>query len=81
MLKAYNASLKNYGFDSIVTKNLLNSYNQQEHFISSMDRNSHKNKAITEIVDAIVKKNMHANAFYAWEDEKIVLQLVKTKGI
>lgn len=49
--------------------------------ISSMERMSTKSRAVTEIVDYENKKNYHTTAFYSWEDEKIVAQLIKIRGM
>ena len=41
---------------------------------------STKSRAITDILEHQNKKNYSTVAFYSWEDEKIVVQLVKSKG-
>jgi len=46
-----------------------------------MERMSTKSRAVTEIVDYENKKNYHTTAFYSWEDEKIVAQLIKIRGM
>ena len=45
-----------------------------------MDKMSTKSRAITDIIEYKNKKNYSTVAFYSWEDEKIVVQLVKTHG-
>jgi hypothetical protein len=80
LLKASSAANKNYGKESKVTRGLYDLYHSQEHIVNSMDKVSTKSRAITDIIEYKNKKNYSTVAFYSWEDEKIVVQLVKTHG-
>lgn len=44
-----------------------------------MDKYSSKSRALTEIIEFDNKKYYKTSAFYSWEDEKIVVQLIKVK--
>ena len=45
-----------------------------------MEKASTKSRAITDILDYQNSKQYNTVAFYSWEDEKIVVQLIKKKG-
>ena len=45
-----------------------------------MEKASTKSRAITDILEYQNNKQYHTIAFYSWEDEKIVAQLIKKKG-
>ena len=51
--------------------------------ISKLEKISLKNKAITDIADLDFegKKYYRMIAFYSWEDERIVAQVVKIKDL
>jgi hypothetical protein len=48
--------------------------------MNSLEKVSIKSRAITDILDYENKKNYRTAAFYSWEDERIVVQLIKCKG-
>lgn len=80
LLKACNAAKKNYGRDNKLTRSLVDFYHQQDNILNSMEKNSNKSRAVTDILDYENKKNYRTAAFYSWEDERIVVQLIKTRG-
>lgn len=45
-----------------------------------MEKASTKSRAITDILECQNNKQYHTIAFYSWEDEKIVAQLIKKNG-
>ena len=45
-----------------------------------MEKASTKSRAITDILEYQNNKQYHTIAFYSWEDEKIVAQLIKKNG-
>jgi hypothetical protein len=44
-----------------------------------MEQCSSKSRALTEIVECELKKHYRASAFYSWEDEKIIAQLLRVR--
>ena len=77
--RACSTSTKNYGKSHSITQLLLDMQACQESAIAALDKMTARSQAITEILDQKMNQQHRVYAFYSWEDERIVAQLLRVR--
>lgn len=77
--RATTTSIKNYGKDHSITRLLQDVQACHESAIAALDKISARSQATTEILDQKMNHNHRLYAFYSWEEERIVVQLVRVR--
>ena len=71
--------MKNYGGEHFSAINLAQVINQQKNILINIEKIMPK--ALSEIQIVSYKKNTQVSILYSWEEELLVVQLDKIKGI